>query len=112
MKLRSILSVALLLSTSVAFSQTSNLRKAITSYTKFSDVKSVGTPQLGMKDLTTAQEAINKAVEHDKTKDLAETWVYYALVNADLALLNDGDKAKDYFKKATEARTKAKSLDT
>jgi tetratricopeptide (TPR) repeat protein len=112
MKLRSILSVALLLTTSVAFSQTSNLRKAITSYTKFSDVKSVGTPQLGIKDLNTAQEAISKAVEHDKTKDLAETWVFYALVNADLALLNEGEKSKEYFTKATEARTKAKALDT
>jgi tetratricopeptide (TPR) repeat protein len=111
MKLRSILSLALLLLTTVAFSQTSNLRKAKTSYTKFSDVKSVGTPQLGMNDLNTAHQALIKAVEHDKTKDLAETWVYYGLVNGDLALLNQGDKAKEYFDIAVDAIAKAKAMD-
>lgn len=114
MKLKSILSLALLLLTTVAFSQTSNLRKAKTSYTKFSDVKSVGSPQLGIKDLNTAHDALLKAIEHDKTKEVAETWVYYGLVNADLALLeeNNAGKADEHYRLANEAREKALALDS
>lgn len=112
MKLKSILSLALLLLTTVAFSQTSNLRKAKTSYTKFSDVKSVGSAQLGIKDLNTAHDALLKAIEHDKTKEEAETWVYYGLVNADLSLLeNNPSKADEYYRLANGAREKALALD-
>lgn len=112
MKVKSILLGTLVLATSAAFAQTSNLRKAKTSYNKFNEVKSVGNAALGISDLTTAKEALDKAIEHEKTMNLAETWTYYALVNADLASLDSTDAAEQYFQKAVEARDKAVSLDT
>ncbi|MEC3880866.1 tetratricopeptide repeat protein [Parapedobacter sp. 10938] len=112
MKVKSILLGMLVLTASAAFSQNSNLRKAKASYNKFNEVKSVGTAALGISDLTDAKEALEKAIEHDKTKDLAETWTYYALVNADLALLDSTDAADSYIQTANEAREKAVSLDT
>lgn len=111
MKLNSILSLALLLLTTVAFSQTNNLRRAKTSYGKFTEVKSLGSPQLGSADLNTAHQALLKAIEHEKTKDLAETWVYYGLVTSDLALLKE-DQAKEYASTANDALKKAKAMDS
>ncbi len=112
MKVKSILLGMLVLASSAAFSQTSNLRKAKASYDKFNEVKSVGSSALGVADLTAAKEALDKAIEHEKTKDLAETWTYYALVNADLALLDSTEAAAGYIQTAAEAREKAVSLDT
>ncbi|MFB2121611.1 tetratricopeptide repeat protein [Parapedobacter sp. 2B3] len=112
MKVKSILLGTLVLASSAAFSQTANLRKAKASYNKFNEVKSIGNSALGITDLTTAKEALEKAIEHEKTKDLAETWTYYALVNADLGLLDSTDAAEGYIQTAGEAREKAVSLDT
>lgn len=111
MNVKSILIGMLVLTSSAAFSQNSNLRKAKASYDKFNEVKSIGSAALGASDLTAANEALEKAIEHDKTKDLAETWTYYALVNADLALLDSTDTGEQYIQKAAEAREKAVSLD-
>jgi len=112
MKVKSILLGTLVLASSATFSQTSNLRKAKASYDKFNEVKSVGNSALGVSDLNTAKEALDKAIEHEKTMDLPETWTYYALVNADLALLDSTDASAQYIQKAVEAREKAISLDT
>ncbi|GGC29218.1 hypothetical protein GCM10011386_21550 [Parapedobacter defluvii] len=112
MKVKSILLGTLFLASSVAFAQTSNLRKAKASYDKFNEVKSVGNATLGVSDLNTAKEALEKAIEHEKTMNLAETWTYYALVNADLALLDSTETSEQYVQKAVEAREKAISLDT
>lgn len=112
MKLKSILSLAtLVFIASAADAQTSNLRRAKSSYNRFSDVKSVGNPYLGMADLKIAQRALEKAVEHEKTKDLAETWVYQGLVNADLALLDTVGEAEKFMDTAIQARLKAIELD-
>lgn len=111
MKVKFILLGALVFATSVAFSQTSNLRKAKASYEKFNEVKSIGNASLGVSDLNAAKDALEKAIEHEKTKELAETWTYYALVNADLALLDSTDASDGYIQKAVEAREKAVSLD-
>lgn len=112
MNLKSILSLALVLMTTLAFSQTNNLRRAKASYNKFSDVKSIGNPMLGVADLKSAHAALEKAIEHEKTKDLAETWTYYALTNADLALMEEGDAGKEFLATAIDARQKATQLDT
>lgn len=112
MKVKSILLGTLVLASLTAFSQTSNLRKAKTSYDKFNEVKSVGNAALGVSDLNIAKEALEKAIEHEKTMNLAETWTYYALVNADLALLDSTEASEQYIQKAVEAREKAISLDT
>ncbi len=109
--MKSILLGMLVIASSAAFSQTSNLRKAKASYNKFNEVKSIGSSALGATDLVSAKEALEKAIEHEKTKDLAETWTYYALVNADLALLDSTDAAEKYIQAATDAREKALSLD-
>ena len=111
MNVKSILLGALVLSSSAALAQTSNLRKAKSSYDKFNEVKSVGSAELGAADLAAAKEALDKAIEHDKTKDLAETWTYYALVNADLALMDSTEAGESYIQAAEEARQKALSLD-
>lgn len=112
MKVKSILVGALVLATTAAVAQPGNLRKAKTSYDKYNQVKAIGNATLGVTDLNIAKEALEAAIEHEKTKDLAETWTYYALVNADLALLDSTDAADGYVKKAAEAREKAISLDT
>ncbi len=112
MKMKSILLGALIVTTSVAFSQTSNLRRAKASYEKFNEVKTIGNASLGVSDLNSAKDALEKAIEHEKTKELAETWTYYALVNADLALLDSTEASAGYIEKAVEAREKAVSLDT
>lgn len=111
MKVKFILLGALVLTTSAVLAQTSNLRKAKASYDKFNEVKSVGNAGLGAADLNTAKEALEKAIEHEKTKDLAETWTYYALVNADLALLDSTGTSDTLVQKAEAAREKAISLD-
>src|SRR5690606_31140244 len=112
MKVKSILLGALVLTlSSAAFSQTSNLRKAKASYDKFNEVKTIGNAALGVSDLNTAKEALEKAIEHEKTKELAETWTYYALVNADFALLDSTEASEGYLQKAIDAREKAMSLD-
>lgn len=112
MKVKSILLVALVVTSSTVLAQTSNLRRAKASYDKFNEVKSIGNATLGASDLNIAKEALEKAIEHEKTKDLAETWTYYALVNADLALLDSTETSVAYIQKASEAREKAISLDT
>lgn len=112
MKLKFILSLAMLVIATTAFSQPNQLRRGKTSYEKFSEVKSLGSPELGMNDLKAALAALERAIEHDRTKDLAETWTYYALVKADLALLDSEEDNATEFKTALEARQKAIELDT
>lgn len=112
MKLKSILLGTLIISSSVAFAQTSNLRKAKSAYEKFNEVKAIGSAELGASDLNAAKDALEKAIEHEKTNQLAETWTYYALINADLALMDSTEKSEAYIQTAIEAREKAVSLDT
>lgn len=112
MNLKPILLGTLIIASSVAYSQTSNLRKAKASYEKFNEVKAIGNASLGASDLATAKDALEKAIENEKTSELAETWTYYALVNADLALLDSTEGSDSLIQKAVSAREKAISLDT
>lgn len=90
------------------FAQTNNLRKAKSSLQKFEELKGAGSAALGKSNLTSAQEAIDLAIVHDKTKDDPETWTIYALVNANIATL---DNVADAATKAASAIVKAKELD-
>lgn len=57
---------------------------------------------------------IDKAIVHDKTKDLAETWIYKGLFHSTIAAvdtINFENSIKNQ-KQAEEAVAKAKSLDT
>ncbi|SFS49714.1 tetratricopeptide repeat protein [Sphingobacterium wenxiniae] len=90
------------------FAQTSNLRKAKSSLQKYDELKSAGSAELGRSNLTTAKEAIDQAIAHDKTKDDAETWTVYALVNANVATLDNSEEAATA---AADAIKKAKELD-
>lgn len=112
MRMKSILLIALMAIATIASAQRSNLNRAKSNYTKYSELKSMGSGALSLNDLTTAQNAIDKAIEHDKTKDVAETWVYYALIYTDLALVDSTETAEDSYKLALEGREKASSLDT
>jgi len=103
----------LLLTTMVAagsavFAQSSNVKKAGTNIQKYEELRAAGTPQLGTSYLKTAQEAIDAAAINDKSKDLPETWTYYALVYSSLAADNKSDEDAT---KAADALEKAKALD-
>lgn len=100
----------LICSATFAFGQKSNLRKAEKDIQQFEDIKSTGELSLGIKNLRDGKEAIDKAKEHDKTKDLPETWVYAALIEANRALAIEDEK-EDAVKNAKEAIAKAKELD-
>lgn len=96
-------------SSTFAVAQTSNLRKAKSSIVKFEELKGVGNPELGMSNLKDAKEAIDKAIEHDKTKDLAETWTIAALIESNIALAENDEVASD---RAVTLAAKARELDT
>src|SRR5690554_3621186 len=112
MKLKLILSLALFVVASSAFSQNSQLRRGKSSYEKYSDVKALGSPQLDINDLMAADKALERAINHDRTKDLAETWVYYSLTKADIALIDTTEVGVTAHKAALEGREKAIQLDT
>jgi len=105
-----ILILLLACSSSFALAQKGNLRKAEKNIQEFEELKSVGDPKLGENQLKEAKEAIDKAKEHDKTKDLPETWVYAALIEANRALVYE-DESDDAVELALEAISKAKELD-
>lgn len=96
-------------SSTFAVAQTSNLRKAKSNIVKFEELKGVGNPELGMSNLKDAKEAIDKAIEHDKTKDLAETWTIAALIESNIALAENDASASD---RAVTLIAKARELDT
>lgn len=93
---------------STTFAQTSNLKKAKVSLQKFEELKGAGTAELGRLSLTSAKEFIDLAILHDKTKEDPETWTVYALVNANLASLENSEEAAAI---TAEAVKKATALD-
>lgn len=109
MNLKKVILFSLLVAAgATAFGQNGNLRKAKSGLQKFQELQSAGSPELGKGNLETAKEAIDLAIEHNKTKDNPETWTVYALVNAHLATLEKSEEA------ATAAQAgiqKAKELD-
>jgi tetratricopeptide (TPR) repeat protein len=111
MKIKSALLMALIFLASATFAQTSNVRKAKTAYTEFDKLKALGTPELGKQQLLTAKDAIDKAAVHEKSSQLAETWMFYALIYADLAFEDDSETGYELEKKAFEAKEKSASLD-
>jgi len=99
---------AFLMMGSISFGQTSNLRKTAKSIQQYDELRIAGTPQLGKTYIEAAKEAIDAAIIHDKTKDLAETWTYYALVYGNLA---SAEKNEEYATKAKEGIDNAIVLD-
>src|SRR5690606_28565474 len=93
---------------STTFAQTGNLRKAKTSLQKFEELKGAGSTELGKGNLESAKEAIDLATAHDKTKDNPETWTIAALINANIAALENTAEAAT---EANNAISKAKELD-
>jgi len=84
---QALLLTAIAISSTSAFAQVNNLKKAKSSIAKFQELQQAGSLELALPSLKTAKEAIDAAVVHDKTKDLAETWTYYSLVNANFATI-------------------------
>lgn len=105
---KSIILSALVAAGTGVYAQSSNLKKAASNIQKYEELRSTGSAQLGTNFLQTAKEAIDAAVLHDKTKDLAETWTYYSLVYASLAV---DQKSEENATKAAEGIAKAKELD-
>ena len=114
---RSILFIGLLFisSSTALFAQSGNIKKAKASIIKYEELKAAGTAALGRSSLEDAQKAIDAAVVHDKTKDDAEAWTYYALVYSNLANLDTSaemaTKAKDAIQKASELDTEEKNAE-
>ncbi|WP_140938160.1 tetratricopeptide repeat protein [Sphingobacterium lumbrici] len=103
-----VLSVLIAAGASTAYSQSSNVKKAATNIQKLEEFKSAGSAELGKANLTTAKQAIDEASVHVKTKDLADTWMYYSLVYANIAIL---EKSSEAATKAVAGIAKAKELD-
>lgn len=99
---------ALIAFAGTSFAQSSNLRKAASNIQKFDELRMAGTPQLGKNYLTEAKVAIDEAAVHDRTKEQADTWMYYSLVYGHLAA---EEKSAEYAKIAEEGIAKAKELD-
>jgi tetratricopeptide (TPR) repeat protein len=93
---------------STSFAQNSNLRKAASNIQKYDELRMAGTPQLGKNYLEDAKTAIDEAIAHDKTKDLADTWTYYSLIYGNLAT---DEKSQEYADLAAQGIAKAKELD-
>ncbi|SEN95834.1 Tetratricopeptide repeat-containing protein [bacterium A37T11] len=110
MKIKLFLLAAITIWSGSSFAQKGELNKAKASYNKFNELKGVGSSALGKESLKEAKVSLDKASINEKTSGLPETWVYTALVNADLALLDSTDSAKTYIDAAISALDKAKSL--
>jgi len=102
---KAIILSAILAAGTTAFAQTSNIKKASTNVQEYEKFRTTGTPQLGLKFLETAKDAIDLAVVNDKTKESPEAWTYYSLIYSNLA--TDKKSAEDA-KKADEGILLAK----
>jgi len=91
-----------------SFAQTSNLRKAKSGLQKFEELKNAGSAELGKGMLTEAKGFIDKATEHEKTKNNPETWMVRSLVYANFAAM---DSSAEEARTAEEALKKGKELD-
>src|SRR5690554_1894755 len=111
MKIKSLLLLAIIFYSFSAFAQSGELKRGVASYNKFNQVKLIGTPALGMKDLEAAKTSLEKASLNDKTSNLSETWAYLALVYSDYALLDTTSTAAEYKQKAVDAIEKAKAAE-
>lgn len=109
MKIKSLLLIASLFCSIFAFAQKGELNRGKASYSKFNEVKQIGSAALGVNDLEDAKTSLEKASQHDKTKDLSETWTYLALVYSDYVLLDSTGGADEYKQKALAAIEKAKA---
>ena len=92
--------------TTAVYAQSGNVKKAKTNFGKFDELKAANTVALGKANLTTAQEAIDAAVVHEKTQNDPEAWTIYSLVYANIANVDSNAdaavKAAEGIKKATE----------
>ncbi|MGO1243026.1 MAG: tetratricopeptide repeat protein [Sphingobacterium sp.] len=95
--------------TTTTFAQNSNLKKAKTNLQKFEELKGAGSTELGKGNLESAKEAIDLATAHEKTKDKPETWTIAALINANIAAMENTPEAATA---ANDAIKKAEELDT
>ncbi len=71
-----------------ASAQKGELSTAKTNYEKFITLKDAGSLVLAMPSITSAKASIDKAAVNEKTAVDASTWMYKAMIYADLALLD------------------------
>jgi len=89
-----------------AFAQKAAIATAKEEYLKYSAMK--GQPKLAEPAIKAAQEAIDKAVVNEKTKEDVNAWTYRALIYSELAY---DKKTDDLANQASEAIKKATALD-
>ncbi len=103
-----IMSIAFVGFSITAFGQKSALNSAKSDYDSYTTLKAAS-PNLAEPKIKSAKEAIDKASQHDKTKNDPLTWTYRAMIYSDMAAAPNADPGL-----ATEALNslnKAKELD-
>lgn len=105
----------LLISTfSAALAQKSEISSAKNNYALFEfNVQAKSSVRKQLEPLNLAKESIDKAVQHEKTKNLAEAWAYRALIYSAITVTDTLDKenAALAFTVAKESVDQAKALD-
>lgn len=96
----------------LAFAQRGELANAKSSYEKYAELKQFNAKGLGSNDLQNAKASIDKAAAHEKTSGDASTWVYKALIYADLAFIDSvAAQTEPLIREAVDALKKGVELD-
>src|SRR5687767_13034022 len=113
MKIKSfILALTFVGISAVGFAQKGELNTAKSNYEKYAQLRDANSAALGLANLKSAKEAVDKAAAHEKTMNDPSTWTYKALIYSDLALLDSVPAtSKPVLTEAAAALAKAKELD-
>jgi len=113
MKIKSFILALTFVGTSVAgFAQKGELSSAKSNYEKYAQLRDANSAALGLANLKSAKEAVDKASVHEKTMNDPSTWTYKALIYSDLALLDSVPAtSRPVLTEAANALAKAKELD-
>ncbi len=113
MKIRSFILTFSLFAFSVAvFAQKAELQKAKEDYHKFAELKEKKAVAVGLPSLNSAKASIDKATQHEKTKNDASAWAYRGMIYADLAMLDSVEsKTAPLLTEALNSAKKSQELD-
>ncbi len=114
MKIKSLILAGFFMAASFAgFAQKGELSSAKSNYEKFAQLRDANSAALGLTNLKSAKEAIDKAVVHEKTMNDPAVWTYKAMIYADMALLDSvAGTSQPLVAEAVSALAKARQLDS
>ncbi len=111
---KSILSVLFAALFSATYAQKSEISSAKNNYALFElSLQTKATIKKQLEPLNLAKASIDKAVAHDKTKNLAEAWAYRGLIYSAISVTDtlNRNNSESAFKAAQESIAQAKTLD-